>query len=286
MSGNWSKMAMTTGGVAPKATSSAGSSSDAANRPAIPGVSRNATGTTTRAGESKVANRRSGARRMYATPAAAPQPAANASERPGCQPPSGLSAASAMAAVRLPTMIPAAPGRHPGASRSAIQSTSAAMVGPAKQQSRTTPTRLGGPASWATKNSGLPRRTSKSGCATARPQRLAMCSAARRPDTVTVLEVRGRGRRGRRRRPRPAARRAAGPATGSRPPSRRGRNRSACVVNGRLRHSNPFLKSEKLRQLAGHGADPFPTVDIAQVELYRLNRPFDQPTRIVVAEHG
>ena len=49
-------------------------------------MSRNATGTTTRAGESKVANRRSGARRMYATPAAAPQPAANASERPGCQP--------------------------------------------------------------------------------------------------------------------------------------------------------------------------------------------------------
>ena len=68
--------------------------------------------------------------------------------------------------------------------------------------------------------------------------------------------------------------------------SRRWRSRSARVVNGRLRHSNPFLKSEKLRQLAGHGADPFPTVDIAQVELYRLNRPFDQPTRIVVAEHG
>ena len=38
--------------------------------------------------------------------------------------------------------------------------------------------------------------------------------------------------------------------------------------------------------LAGHGTDPLPTVDVAQVELYRLNRPFDQPTRIVVAEHG
>ena len=32
-------------------------------------------------------------------------------------------------------------------------------------------------------------------------------------------------------------RRAAGPATGSRPPLRRGRSRSACVVNGRLRHT-------------------------------------------------
>ena len=49
--------------------------------------------------------------------------------------------------------------------------------------------------------------------------------------------TRRRGRRGRRRRPRPAARRAAGPATGSRPPLRRGRSRSACVVNGRLRHT-------------------------------------------------
>ena len=36
-----------------------------------------------------------------------------------------------------------------------------------------------------------------------------------------------------------------------------------CIVNGRLRHSNPFLTSEKLRPLAGHGADPFPPVDIA-----------------------
>ena len=44
--------------------------------------------------------------------------------------------------------------------------------------------------------------------------------------------------RGRRRRPRPVARRAAGPATGSRPPSRRGCNRSACVVNGRLRYTD------------------------------------------------
>ena len=36
---------------------------------------------------------------------------------------------------------------------------------------------------------------------------------------------------------RPAARRAAGPATGSRPLLRRGRSRSGCVVNGRLRHA-------------------------------------------------
>ena len=34
------------------------------------------------------------------------------------------------------------------------------------------------------------------------------------------------------------------------------------------RECNPFLRPEKLRPLAGHGADPFPTVDIAQVELY------------------
>ena len=189
ISGNWSKMTTTTGGVAPKATSSADSSSDAANRPAIPGLSRNAAGTTTRAGERKVANRRNDARRMYAKPAAAPQPAANASGRPGCQPPSGLSAASATAPARLPTMIPAAPGRHPSASRSAIQSASAAMAGPARQTSSTSPPRSAGPASWATKNSGLPRRTSKSGCATAMHQRLAMCSAARRPDTFIVLGV-------------------------------------------------------------------------------------------------
>ena len=32
-------------------------------------------------------------------------------------------------------------------------------------------------------------------------------------------------------------RRAAGPAAGSRPPSRRGRSRSACIANGRLRHT-------------------------------------------------
>ena len=36
---------------------------------------------------------------------------------------------------------------------------------------------------------------------------------------------------------RPAARRAAGPATGSRPPSRRGRSQSACIANGRFRHT-------------------------------------------------
>ena len=36
---------------------------------------------------------------------------------------------------------------------------------------------------------------------------------------------------------RPAVRRAAGPAAGSRPPSRRGRSRSACIANGRLRYT-------------------------------------------------
>ena len=134
-----------------------------------------------------MANRRSGARRMYAKPAAAPQPAANASGRPGCQPPSGLSAASATAAARLPTMIPMAGGHQPDASRPTIQSASAAMAGPAKQNSSTKPTRSAGPASWAMKNSGLPRRTSKSGCATAMHQRLAMCSAVRRHPILDCL---------------------------------------------------------------------------------------------------
>ena len=47
-----------------------------------------------------------------------------------------------------------------------------------------------------------------------------------------------------------------------------------------------FAAARSTEGLAGHGADPFPPVDVAQVELDRLNRPFDQPTRIVVAEHG
>ena len=47
----------------------------------------------------------------------------------------------------------------------------------------------------------------------------------------------GRGRGWPRRRcPRPGGRRAAGPATGSHRSSRRGRGRSACVANDRLRH--------------------------------------------------
>ena len=69
-------------------------------------------------------------------------------------------------------------------------------------------------------------------------------------------------------------------------PSSRTSRLATCIASGRFRHSNPFLKSEKLRRLAGHGADPFPPVDIAQVELDRLNRPVDQATRLVVAEHG
>ena len=69
-------------------------------------------------------------------------------------------------------------------------------------------------------------------------------------------------------------------------PSSRTSRLAAWIASGRFRHSNPFLKSEKLRPLAGHGVGPFPPVDIAQVELDRLNRPVDQPTRIVVAEHG
>ena len=69
------------------------------------------------------------------------------------------------------------------------------MADPAKQNSSTKPTRSAGPASWATKNSGLPCRTSKSGCATAMHQRLAMCSAARRPDTFIVLGVCGETQR-------------------------------------------------------------------------------------------
>ena len=58
---------------------------------------------------------------------------------------------------------------------------------------------------------------------------------ARRPPGTRARNCRAPG--GRRGRLRPAARRAAGPATGSRLPSRRGRSRSACVVNGRLRQA-------------------------------------------------
>ena len=65
-------------------------------------------------------------------------------------------------------------------------------------------------------------------------------------------------------------------------------NPGADGIEGSVEVAPPALDAHGglIRQLAGHGADPFPTVDIAQVELYRLNRPFDQPTRIVVAEHG
>ena len=41
--------------------------------------------------------------------------------------------------------------------------------------------------------------------------------------------------------------RAAGPATGNRPPLRRGRSRSACVVNGRLRHFRATSRSSAIR---------------------------------------
>ena len=51
-------------------------------------------------------------------------------------------------------------------------------------------------------------------------------------DASAWHRTRRRDRRGRRRRHRPAARRAVGPATGSRPPSKRGRSRSICAVNG------------------------------------------------------
>ena len=60
---------------------------------------------------------------------------------------------------------------------------------------------------------------------------------------------------------RPAARRAAGPATGSRPPLRRERSRSARVVNGRLRHT---------------GEDPFrraPPCVVSRVSFYVLHTP-------------
>ena len=68
------------------------------------------------------------------------------------------------------------------------------------------------------------------GARPARAQAAVEPRRGRRTRTV-VVDVDG-GRR-----PRPAARRATGPATGSRPPVRRERRRSACVVNGRLRHT-------------------------------------------------
>ena len=73
-----------------------------------------------------------------------------------------------------------------------IQSVTATAVGAARQSSSTSPSRSNGPVSWATKNSGLPRRTSKSGCATAMHQRLAMCSVSRRrPANLTEREYHG-----------------------------------------------------------------------------------------------
>ena len=68
----------------------------------------------------------------------------------------------------------------------------------------------------------------------ARPER---AHAAVEPRSSRTPDAKSRRRRGRRRRPRPAARRATGPATGSRPPLRRERSRSACVVNGCLRYT-------------------------------------------------
>ena len=57
-------------------------------------------------------------------------------------------------------------------------------------------------------------------------------------DSASVRRTRRRGRGWPRRRcPRPAGCRAVDPATGNRPSSRRGRSRSTCVVNGRLRQT-------------------------------------------------
>ena len=67
------------------------------------------------------------------------------------------------------------------------------------------------------------------------PATVVILPTMRREDDVTGVHCRRSGRSavgtGRRGRPRPAARRAAGPATGSRPPLRRERSRSACVAN-------------------------------------------------------
>ena len=64
---------------------------------------------------------------------------------------------------------------------------------------------------------------------------------------------------------RPAARRAAGPATGSRPPLRRGRSLSACVVNGCLRHTVEGAGRHAPGGLHGRMASVIACGDVADV---------------------
>ena len=74
-----------------------------------------------------------------------------------------------------------------------------------------------------------PRRSSFQTTSTSPPS-AGRASSCRVPAGRRVCRRRSRGRGWPRRRcPRPAGRRAAGPATASHPPSRRGRSRSACV---------------------------------------------------------
>ena len=102
-----------------------------------------------------------------------------------------------------------------------------------------------------------------------------------------VCRRRSRGRGWPRRRcPRPAGRRTAGPATGRRRSSRRGRSRSACVVNGRLRHEGeqgPVERFELLmpsgmpRGFAGTVTDPHQPTKDARARQRERSRPRSTP---------
>ena len=89
----------------------------------------------------------------------------------------------------------------------------------------------------ATRMLARPARISLSACRANRsPRRSAVRGSGTRHTRSLDKDAAGNQTRSAPR-PRPAGRRAAGPATGSRLPLRRGRSRSACVVNGRLRHT-------------------------------------------------
>ena len=159
----------------------------------MPGLSRNAAGTTAIAGDRNAANSRTGAKRSQAHPAPAPPAAAAASGSPACRLPSGPSACNATAAASAPTSAPAARGRQSGASRPIDQSATQHAAGAARQSSSTRPGSSAASVSWATKNSGLPRRTSKSGWATAMHHRPATCSASCDPRTEILTFMLRRG---------------------------------------------------------------------------------------------
>ena len=72
---------------------------------------------------------------------------------------------------------------------------------------------------------------------------------------------------------RPAVRRAAGPAAGSRPPSRRGRSRSACIANGRLRYTGDGRRPDARRGVSYPVSDSMSCRRRARVPVPRRQTP-------------